>query len=52
MNDTETKLRLSPLYTSKKLALTKAILVKRLGPDKDGAFRAYGRIDGKDKQNV
>ena len=40
----------SPLYTAKGEAERKAQMLKRLGPDKDGAFRAYGRIDRADKE--
>ena len=37
----------SPLYTPKALAEQKSATVKRLGKDKDGAYRASRRIDGK-----
>lgn len=35
----------SPLYTSKKDAEAKAATSKRLGRDKDGAYRVGNRID-------
>jgi len=38
--------KVSPLYTPKTLAEQKAATVKRLGKDKDGAYRASRRIDG------
>lgn len=37
----------SPLYTRADIAEQKAATVKRLGKDKDGAYRASRRIDGK-----
>lgn len=37
----------SPLYTRADIAEQKAVTVKRLGKDKDGAYRASRRIDGK-----
>lgn len=37
----------SPLYTRADIAEQKADTVKRLGKDKDGAYRASRRIDGK-----
>ena len=37
----------SPLYTRARIAEQKADTVKRLGKDKDGAYRASRRIDGK-----
>lgn len=37
----------SPLYTTKALAEKKAAMVKRLGKDTDGAYRASRRIDRK-----
>ncbi len=39
--------KLSPLYTRTDIAEQKAATVKRLGKDKDGAYRASRRIDGK-----
>lgn len=36
----------SPLYTRADIAKDKAAEVKRLGPDKDGAFRYGKRLDG------
>ena len=38
--------RVSPLYTSKMRELTKREILAKLGPDSDGAMRAYGRKDG------
>ena len=37
----------SPLNTRADIAEQKAATVKRLGKDKDGAYRASRRIDGK-----
>lgn len=37
----------SPLYTRADIAEQKAATVKRLGKDKDGAYRASRRIDRK-----
>lgn len=37
----------SPLYTRKDIAEYKAAIVKRLGKDTDGAYRASRRIDRK-----
>lgn len=37
----------SPLYTPPATKATKAKEVKRMGPDKDGAFRYTRRVDGK-----
>lgn len=35
----------SPLYTNPKELVLKTALIKRLGKDSDGAYRAYNRID-------
>ena len=35
----------SPLYTKPEDKVAKAAIVKRLGRDMDGAYRAYNRID-------
>ena len=35
----------SPLYTKPEAKIAKAAIIKRLGRDADGAYRAYGRID-------
>lgn len=40
----------SPLYTQQREAERKAQMLKRLGPDKDGAYRATNRIDRADKE--
>lgn len=48
--DTNKRHTKSPLYTAKAEAERKAKLLKHLGPDKDGAYRAYGRIDRADKE--
>jgi len=45
MNDKIKPQKNSPLYTSKIMAATKAALVDALGKDKDGAYRAYNRLD-------
>lgn len=37
----------SPLCTPKPLKAKKAQEVRRMGPDKDGAFRYTRRLDGK-----
>lgn len=35
----------SPLYTKPEAKIAKAAIIKRIGRDMDGAYRAYGRID-------
>jgi hypothetical protein len=49
MDENYTHMKKSPLHTDPATAERKAKLVRRLGPDSDGAYRAYGRIDGKEK---
>ena len=49
MDDKSNPNRKSPLYTAKAEAERKDKLVRALGTDSDGAYRAYGRIDRGDK---
>jgi hypothetical protein len=37
------------LYTPKAVAATKLDAVKKMGRDADGAWRAHGRLDKKDR---
>jgi len=37
----------SPLYTAPQAQILKRQIISDLGKDKDGAFRAYNRLDGK-----
>ena len=39
------EVKTSPLYTKPEAKIAKAAIIKRLGRDADGAYRAYGRID-------
>lgn len=38
---------MSPLYTSPQAEKLKRGIISDLGKDKDGAYRAYNRLDGK-----
>ena len=41
-----TEFKKSPLYTSKEDEAKKREIIKRLGKDTDGAFRAYSSVKG------